>query len=104
MAVDKDNSIQYSDIIAIQSDCKHNENAFTLVENPVTDLLKIQVQSADIIMAALNIFDAQGKRIFSTSVYTTDGITIPVSDLQNGVYFVQLQTDQFTTTKTFVKQ
>lgn len=70
-------------------------NKTSIYPNPATN--KINVTANDI--SSLKVFDVIGKEVISTKVNDVD-----VSNLPNGVYFIQVQTNQSTTTQKIIVQ
>lgn len=73
---------------------------FKLYPNPTTDYININGVSNKY---KANIYSLSGKLILSIDCYSTD-YKINVSDLESGIYIMQLQTDNVFASKIFVKQ
>ena len=70
--------------------------------NPSSDLVTIPVNANGNWMVELDLFDISGKlvrQIFSGTVTGNRLITLPVGDLENGLYFYQLTADGYKTTR-----
>lgn len=77
------------------------EGAVSIYPNPTKDLVNIRLEDA----AATNItvFDVTGKSVLSTKVNDTQS-EVNLSDLNSGVYLLNVKTDKGETTKRIVKQ
>ncbi|WP_298422904.1 T9SS type A sorting domain-containing protein [uncultured Kordia sp.] len=74
---------------------------FQLYPNPAKDFITIDSKDNQVIKS-VSIVDMQGRNVFSSTVETE---RISVSNLQQGMYFVTLETETgATTTKKFMKQ
>lgn len=104
-------SNQYSDWYYAQaapSDCLANEVtspclslstkdiasgfSFKIVPNPASDFVEIQSSMRLNYEMFCNIYDLNGKRIFSKNLYKGQS-RIPLSTLQNGVYIIEINTE-----------
>lgn len=74
----------------------NGSDAITIFPNPASSELNVVLNNAkaDIIIA-----DMQGRAVQQLSANSQKFITIPVSSLANGMYFVQVKTDKVTTTQ-----
>lgn len=73
---------------------------FTVYPNPATNMLTINGDLSENAMAT--ILDQSGRIIRSSAV--SNGTTIDISSLENGVYFVRINDNGMTTTKSIVKK
>jgi Peptidase C10 family. len=69
--------------------------------NPASNELNIVLNNAK---ADITITDMQGRAVQQTSAINQKYITMPVNNLVNGIYFVQVKTDKATTTQKVVIQ
>ncbi|NQX98152.1 MAG: T9SS type A sorting domain-containing protein [Flavobacteriales bacterium] len=76
---------------------QENIKLINLYPNPVSSQLLID---SELEINEIHIIDVAGKMIVSTKQNTN---IINVSDLSNGIYFIQLITEEITITKKFVK-
>ena len=69
-----------------------NNNHITVYPNPVQNSLQVEVINAQI--KELNVFDVLGNEIPIPNSFQRkwNGVTIEISSLQNGVYFIQVKT------------
>lgn len=72
----------------------------SLVTNPVAETLQLVVD-ASVAITQYSIYDVQGKEV-QTKSFTSENI--PVSQLDQGIYFIKLQAENASTTLKFVKQ
>jgi hypothetical protein len=77
-----------------------DEVEFSVYPNPATETVTISGNLGDNAQAVL--FDQSGRELISSSV--SNGSTINISALENGVYFVRIQDNGLTTTKSIVKK
>ena len=77
------------------------ENTFRIFPNPAKDQLTISNVEA---YSNIQILDITGKLVKQYATEQFNSITINVSDLQNGVYFVKLQSNEINKTIKFVKE
>lgn len=102
--VDYDGAATYSRIIAIQ-----NENIASIrtFPNPAIDVLQIQIPSLKKDQASLIVTDASGKTM-KQSAYTlqegNNAISLSVTNLSAGTYYLLIRTSSGQQSKTFVKQ
>jgi hypothetical protein len=74
----------------------------SIYPNPVQDLLNIKVASGTI--ENLQLIDMTGKIIKEIQGSQNNVKTIPVQDLQSGIYFVNIQTEMGTQNHKFIKE
>ena len=83
------------------------DNSFSLYPNPTSDLLNIVFDLNEVSDIELEIYDALGKVVarqnISNLLQGSNNITINMGHLENGVYFVNLNTQNGVIAKTFVK-
>jgi hypothetical protein len=74
---------------------------FQLYPNPASNFITIETTDEQTIQT-VSIVDVQGRNVFTSNTVSS---RIPVSNLQQGMYFVILETASgATTTKKFIKQ
>ncbi|MEA3445257.1 MAG: T9SS type A sorting domain-containing protein [Bacteroidota bacterium] len=71
--------------------------------NPVEDNLKINFDDQSEKNNAISIFDFTGRQIMQINKNIVGLISIDVSDLNNGIYFIQIESGKITSTSKFVK-
>ena len=70
--------------------------------NPTTDDITISLpQGVDVL--SLSLFNSLGSKIQDLPLPAGDQITVPVRDLQNGLYYINFQSERETRSKSFVK-
>ncbi len=80
------------------------EVEFSLYPNPVSNELFLTL-AEDINLEQLIVTDAQGKTVINTNFITTSPTTsFDVSELENGLYFVNIVTAEGVSSKSFVKK
>jgi len=76
-----------------------DDDLFELFPNPTNDVVTIRFEASD---ADLVVYDAQGKRIQTHKIVS--GESISLVNVETGVYFFELTTEQGKTVKWVVKQ
>ncbi|GER59171.1 T9SS type A sorting domain-containing protein [Patiriisocius marinus] len=74
---------------------------FDILQNPVNDVLKLQINAADETNGEFAIYDVNG-RLVKNEFLDTNQNTIDVSQLQSGLFFIRNSNDKTTTLK-FIK-
>ncbi len=77
--------------------------AATIYPNPVSELLVIGYQLLGAEKREIKIFDVAGKEIFHSIINSNQSL-IDVSKFENGIYFVQLQSENKTETQKLIIQ
>lgn len=81
-------------------DALENPNIpFSIFPNPTNQQLNIEIENVEILQ--IDIIDLSGKRVKTISQNTS---TLDVSNLNNGIYFIKIKTDQGILNSRFVKQ
>jgi len=101
-AVDK--AFNYSDELEI-SDATLGiaENTvfdFKLYPNPATDV--ITIQSGSIKVSTVEVYDILGKNVIAQNDFTNTNITVNVSELKAGIYFVKIYANNSSSTKKII--
>lgn len=94
------------DVVTKTDEHPLNESVMTIQPNPITnDVLKLTLNFDKETNANITLFDVQGRVInfISYKNIKSSPISIPVSDLTDGSYFVRVSTEEGTQTKKFVK-
>jgi hypothetical protein len=79
----------------------NDELRITVYPNPTTG--EFRVQSLELRVEGIEIFDIMGKKILSQPSLLSPETTINISHLPNGVYFLKIKTENGTVTKKVVK-
>ena len=78
-------------------------NEVKVFPNPTADFLTVQIDAAELQQAAtVFIFDAAGKMVKTVQYQNAQQLTIDVSDLNAGLYFLRLSTDSHLIGKRFM--
>ena len=93
-------NISYSNIVGINED-KIIE--IELFPNPVSSTITLQT-NIDLQNAEIKIINVLGETVLSNKISNTNNTTIDVSELNNGLYFIQINTDHKFFTKRIIKQ
>lgn len=79
-----------------------NPSAVSLYPNPTSDFLTVEVEAIELQKDVnVNVFDAMGKLVKSNTYNSMQQLTIDVSDLAAGMYFLQLATEKHLIGKRF---
>jgi len=70
--------------------------------NPTTENITITLPK-DIDLIGLNLYNSVGTKISNLPLPAGKQITIPVDDLQNGLYYINFQTESELRSKSFMK-
>ncbi len=80
---------------------------FAIIQNPVQNMLQLQVQLPAALKLMLQVKDISGHLLVSEERMGNKGssvLSIPVGRLSGGVYFIHVQSKSINSTKTFVKR
>jgi hypothetical protein len=113
-AIPADNSYTFSNIVANHTiavefveETGIEENdlnaAVVLYPNPATSQVQIRVADTRLVGAEMQLFDAHGKLIATTTLESTTA-QVDVSHLANGIYLVRINAAEGIVTKRFVKR
>lgn len=80
---------------------KNISDNISIYPNPAEDYLVVQ---SNVSIKALHIVNISGKRVYTNTIQPIKEISIPVSQLASGVYFLQIETDNKTIVKKFIKR
>lgn len=76
-------------------------DGISIYPNPAEDYLVVR---SDISIKALHIINISGEKVYTNTIRPTEEFSIPVSQLASGVYFLQIETDNKTLIKKFIKR
>lgn len=74
---------------------------FTIFPNPASNQIEIQLATSNISYERIRVTDVQGKVITKINPFQSHEISI--SDWENGVYIISIESNGYSTTKRFVK-
>lgn len=94
-------TVKFSEETGIEENCL--DAAVALYPNPATSYIQIQMADNRFLGAEMQIFDAFGKLIATTTVEILSN-RIDVSPLANGMYMVRINANEGTVVKRFVKR
>ena len=103
--VDKNGKYAYSNVVAINLKVS-NSNAFSLQQNPISDILKLNINSTNTAKATIYITDIFGRILNTQIIHLAKGFqtsSINLAGLKNGNYQVSLVLDNEMITQKFVK-
>ncbi|HBY66852.1 MAG TPA: hypothetical protein DEG69_03175 [Flavobacteriaceae bacterium] len=90
------------EVPTLSVDDKISEESVSLYPNPTNDELNIKLSQN--LEADIRIFDTLGKLIiYQPNVTISGSYSVGVSGLNNGIYFVRINTEAGTVTKKFIK-
>ena len=81
---------------------EHTSGSFSIFPNPAES--QITINSNNSIIENITIIDVAGKTVSTLNVVNSTRKNIDVSDLETGVYFIQVQTDNGLLNKKFIKE
>ncbi len=103
--IDYDGQFEYSSIRVVEL---KKVPRIKITPNPIINYGLIQFELEKTIDITFNLFDLSGRQILSQSYYPVKSgqqeIQFPVDDLSNGIYFLQIQSDDFTTSEKIIIQ
>ena len=76
---------------------------FNIFPVPANDLLNIDLSHLEQSTYYMHIVDVQGRSIIQHQCFGTSKLTIPISTLTEGLYFIEITSDQFHGLKKFIK-
>ncbi|WP_339887519.1 choice-of-anchor L domain-containing protein [uncultured Flavobacterium sp.] len=95
------NTFQTQFVNALNVENKTLSN-FVIYPNPTNDILNIQNRENSII-TKVNVIDLLGKTIF-TSKYEISNVTVDLSNLNSGIYFVEIYSNDLKTVQKVIKK
>ena len=98
--VDMDGHSTYSPVVTVQIQSKF---AFSILPNPVHDLLKINIAGTPEAKGVFRIIDLGGKLLMTVNATLDNDQQIDVSSLTSGSYILQYFSDKNTYTTKFIK-
>jgi len=92
--------------VNLHSDClgleDNDATALEVYPNPVLDVLTISGLNVEG-NALISVYDAQGKVVFRNDVNNTDNYTIDMTDLDAGIYTVEITSSRFSKSARIIK-
>ena len=81
-------------------------NSMQLRPNPANELVSVELEMVDMVNGTLVIHDMMGREVFSQSVQPSykQRIDVPLNNLANGIYSVNLQTERGRITQKMIVQ
>ena len=92
-------------LIPTTSSTFENENSFgsfDLFPNPAADLLNIRVENSDVVDSRISIIDLGGRLVKTLNISTTN-MQIEISDIEKGMYILELKNLNSRYQKKFIK-
>ncbi len=105
-AVDFDGFTETSEIVVVRRGDTNLEFALTAAPNPFTNSTELTIHSSYDTEMLLTVTDITGKVIFTSNVFTKKGvssISIDGSDFDTGIYFVNIDSAQNSSTIKLIK-
>ncbi|NND77386.1 MAG: T9SS type A sorting domain-containing protein [Flavobacteriales bacterium] len=81
-----------------------NSEDLTLSPIPVQDVLNIQSDDITLFVDAISIYSLTGKQVYYKELMGVDNLKVDVSDLENGIYLIEITTDRGIITKKMIKE
>ncbi|HBN05970.1 MAG TPA: hypothetical protein DD434_09315 [Bacteroidales bacterium] len=82
--------------LGIQNNELEDKNSITIYPNPASDIVNLEIKDVNIEILELNIYNILGVLV-KTKTISNDINQINISDLNNGIYFLDLKSKDFTT-------
>lgn len=101
--VDNDGAAEYSKIVAVKENNKHELNA-EVFPNPFSDQLLIKADYFENTEMTIEILDLNGKQVYTNSFSGVSHIINKLDLLQAGIYFAKLSTNEITKVVKLVKR
>ena len=106
-AICEGNESEWSDTILVHTSdvgvIEHLQSSISLYPNPANDVVNVQCTMNNVQVKAVEVFDVYGKLINTVNI-VDNPIRVNVAGLAAGMYFVRVNTDEGTVTKSFVKK
>lgn len=107
--IDVNGKTNYSNVIAINSTVFDFENNLSIIPNPATEKITINITCKAATKGELQIYNIAGKLIMQNLIELNDGnnsIEQNVNGFDNGIYFVKIVTSDLSVSPTvkFIKQ
>ncbi len=103
--IDLNGNFDYSKTISMSTILKAESTNVSVYPNPANDFINVKLISKNKETATIELFDITGKVIsFSTSSIAKDATRIDTQNLQNGIYFLRVTSQQNVTTTKFIKE
>jgi hypothetical protein len=96
--VDTDGNYEYFDLIAIES-CRKSNTELTIYPNPATGVFNLSFAEEIESVKSVQVFNALGEKVYTFTGYQSQ---IDLSDKEDGVYFIKLQTSSKVITRKIV--
>uniref|UniRef100_UPI004048BBCC T9SS type A sorting domain-containing protein n=1 Tax=Mariniflexile sp. TaxID=1979402 RepID=UPI004048BBCC len=96
-------AIATEDLLSINNDVKTISNIINIYPNPVEDVLRLSL-SDNINLAKLEIVDINGRLIKTISAEKVFDKEVNTSDLNKGMYMLNIYSDKGKSTKKFIKK
>lgn len=106
--VDKDGNSSYSQVIRVNLDTKAAAKEISAYPNPFVSELSIAIPSQSFETAVIRLVDIAGKEVLATTKEVTPGEDVvslgSLSNLETGIYFLQVQVGGITYHTKLIKQ
>lgn len=79
------------------------ENTFEVYPNPVAETLNIKLKS-NAVGSVVSIYSLLGAKLIEKSIALDENLSIPVANLDNGVYYVSVKNGNNTSVSKFIKK
>lgn len=102
--VTEDNQVNFSPTIVIKREGDLLQK-FSIYPNPVTDVVNIKLPKLFSEKIHYRIFSARGEQLTRQTIFTNNNdFSIPVEELSQGLYILQINTDGYYWVKRFIKK
>ncbi len=101
--IDEDGKFTYSKVVSVKNDIA--SNSFRIFPNPANEILYIQTRSVSNDFAALQVFDASGRKLKDEKIILNgNSYQLNIKDLPKGVYDLLLKSKVINKHQKFMKQ
>lgn len=95
--VTPDGKVAYAPVEEVN--CRESGNVFKLMQNPVGNIVRVQIQAKDAMDMTVRVYDMQGRLLLDQPGQITSGVSylnVDVSGIASGIYMMQVSNTQGT--------
>lgn len=96
------NASEWVEVTLSNEDVSTLDNSLILFPNPTNEIININFSNS-VSAAKIIIYDTTGKIILTNEIENSDSNQINISNLNNGIYFVKIETNEKSETKKIIK-
>lgn len=80
-----------------------SENLLKIFPNPAHDILNIELLLQNNLPVEISVFDLLGNKVYNNVRKAEKNISVPIQNLQSGVYYISVKSDDYKSGGRFVK-